>query len=122
VSTASRPASAQAEQFIGEIEGTLGALRWTPFDSRQSIFLRKDSEGVVVEEIVDPGARGPYTVMDHPLVHFYNQVNALPSHANVGRRAVDHFLCIGALYKSAESGERQLVTIAPATDSREVTE
>lgn len=111
-----------SEQFIGEIEGTLGALRWTPFDSRQPVFLRKDRDGVVVEEVVDPGPRGPYTVMDHPLVHFYNQVNALPSHANVGRRAVDHFLCIGALYKCADSGEKQFVTVAPATDSREASE
>lgn len=102
------------EQFIGEIEGTLGALRWTPYDSRQPVCLRYDRDGSVVEEIVDPGPRGPYTVLDHPLVHFYNQVRGLPSHANVGRRAVDHFRCLGAVYACAETGEPQHVTVAPA--------
>ncbi|KIL42179.1 hypothetical protein SD70_03215 [Gordoniibacillus kamchatkensis] len=107
-----------SEQFIGEIEGTLGALRWTPFDSRQPVYLRYDREGSVVEEIVDPGKRGPFTVMDHPLLHFYNQVKGLPSHANVGRRAIDHFLCLGAVYACAESGGKQRVTIAPAAAAR----
>lgn len=102
------------EQFIGEIEGTLGAVRWTPFDSRQPVYLRYDRDGAVAEEVVDPGPRGPYTVLDHPLVHFYNQVQGLPSHANVGRRAVDHFRCIGAVYACAETGERQRVAVAPA--------
>jgi len=101
------------EQFVAEIEGTRGAVRWTPYDSRQPVFLRTDRDGVVVEEIVDPGERGPFTVMDLPLVHFSRRVRGLPSPANVNRRAVDHFRVVRALYDAAASGERRTISMTP---------
>ena len=102
------------EAFIGEIEGTRGAVRWTPYDSRQPVVLRTDRDGKVAEEVVDPGPRGPFTVMDLPLVHFYNRVRGLPSLANVNGRAVDHYRFIRGLYACASTGVRQTIDIEEA--------
>lgn len=99
------------ERFTAEIEGTKGAVRWTPYDSKQPVLLRIDRNGVVAEEAVDTGDRGPYTVLDMPLVHFARRVRGQPSHANVGGRAVDHFRVVRALYDCAATGERQTVAI-----------
>ncbi|WP_309120674.1 hypothetical protein [Paenibacillus sp.] len=102
------------ETFLGEIEGTRGAVHWTPYDSRQPVVLRTDRDGKVVEEVVDPGPRGPFTVMDLPLVHFYNRIRGLPSLANVNGRALDHYRFIRSLYDCAETGERRTIGIEEA--------
>lgn len=99
-----------------ELEGTRGAVKWTPFDSRQPVYIRYDRDGRVVEEEVELPPRSPYTIMDHPLVHFYRKVRDLPSLANVGERAVDHFRHLRSVYACASTGERQTTFMHPADE------
>jgi predicted dehydrogenase len=96
-----------------EIEGTRGALRWEPFDSRQPVYLRYDRGGQIVEEEVELPPRGPYTVMDHPLIHFYRKIKGLPTLANTGERAVDHFRHLRAVYDCAVTGEKRTIVMHP---------
>ncbi|REE92728.1 putative dehydrogenase [Paenibacillus taihuensis] len=99
-----------------EIEGTRGSVKWTPFDSRQPVYIRFDRDGQVVEEEVPLPPRSPYTIMDHPLVHFHRKVRGLSSLANVGDRAVDHFRHLQSVYGSASTGQSQLTSIHPADE------
>ncbi len=107
-----RASASHCEDFArAEIEGTLGALRWTPFDSHQPVFLRRDANGVAVEETVPPGERGPYTIFEHPLVFFVDAVHGRPSRATVDARAVGRFRWLRAIYDCERTGERQRVEL-----------
>jgi predicted dehydrogenase len=105
-----RASCAHGESYVrAEIEGTLGSLRWTPFDSRQPVFLRYDKQGQIVEEQVETGPRSEYTIFDNPLLHFYRKVKGLESHANVNQQALNNFLCLTSIYATAETGQKQLI-------------
>lgn len=101
-----------------EIEGTRGALKWTPFDSRQPVYLHYDKDGQVVEEEVELPPRSPYTILDHPLVHFYRKVRGLPTLANIDERAVDHFRHLRSVYACASTGQTQTIHMHPADEER----
>ncbi|HUC91390.1 MAG TPA: Gfo/Idh/MocA family oxidoreductase [Paenibacillus sp.] len=107
-----RASCAHGEEYVqAEIEGTRGALRWMPFDSRQPVFLRLDKDGTIDEEQVETGPRGPFTIMDNPIVHFHRKVRGLNSQANTGRYAVDIFRCISALYECERTGVKQILAM-----------
>ena len=108
-----RASCAHGEGYVkAEIEGTLGSLRWTPFDSRQPVYRRYDKQGHFVEEQVEVGPRSEYTIFDNPLLHFYRKVKGLESHANVNQQALNNFRCIRSLYTAAKTGQKQTVDIA----------
>ncbi|WP_274650810.1 Gfo/Idh/MocA family protein [Paenibacillus humicola] len=112
-----RASCAHGEEYArAEIEGTSGAVRWSPFDSRQPVYIRYDKDGQIVEERVETGPPGPLTVMDNPLHHFYRELHGGSAYANVDARAVDHFRCLSAFYACAESGREVTVAIAPAKE------
>ncbi|SFI85827.1 Predicted dehydrogenase [Paenibacillus sp. UNC496MF] len=101
-----------------EIEGTRGAVRWHPFDSKQPVYIRYDKGGSIVEEQVETGPRGDLTIFDNPLFHFWAELQNGESLSNTGRRAVDHFRCLSAFYACAETGHKQTVAIAGAKGER----
>ncbi|MGG3468204.1 Gfo/Idh/MocA family oxidoreductase [Neobacillus pocheonensis] len=108
-----RASCAHGEGYVkAEIEGTLGSLRWTPFDSKQPVFRRYDHQGQIVEEQVETGPRSEYTIFDNPLLHFYRKVKGLESHANVNQQALNNFQCISSLYSVAETGQKQTIDMA----------
>jgi predicted dehydrogenase len=108
-----RASCAHGESYvIAEIEGTHGSLRWTPFDSRQPVFLRFDRHGQIVEEQVETGPRSEYTIFDNPLLHFYRKVKDLDSHANVNQQALNNFRCLTSIYTAAETGQKQMIEMA----------
>jgi predicted dehydrogenase len=104
-------ASHLGDRAHAEIEGTLGALRWTPFDSHAPVFLRRDVDGVDVEEILPPAQRAPYTIFDHPLVFFADAVRGSSSRATVGDVAVGEFRWLRAVYDCARTGEVQRIEL-----------
>ncbi|MFJ5759858.1 Gfo/Idh/MocA family protein [Neobacillus sp. NPDC093182] len=105
-----RASCAHGESYVrAEIEGTNGSLRWTPFDSRQPVFLRYDKHGQIVEEQVETGPRSEYTIFDNPLLHFYRKVKGLDSHANVNQQALNNFRCLTSIYTAAETGQKQMI-------------
>lgn len=105
-----RASCAHGEEYVkAEIEGTLGSLEWTPFDSKRPVFRRYDKQGQLVEEQVETGPRSKFTIFDNPLLHFYQKVKGLASHANVNQQALNNFRCINSLYTVAETGQKQTV-------------
>jgi predicted dehydrogenase len=111
-----RASGTQGEEvFRAELEGTAASLRWKAFDSQAPVILRIDRGDGIVEEVVDPQPREPFSVFDYPLFHFTNAVRGLPSRANLGERAVDHFRWIRAFYDAAADGGPRRVTFARAS-------
>lgn len=106
-------ASHLADFASAQIEGTLGALQWTPFDSHAPVFLRRDVDGVDIEEVVPPSERAPYTIFEHPLVYFRDAVRRKPSRAAVGEVAVGQFRWLRALYDCERTGEVQRIELRP---------
>jgi predicted dehydrogenase len=107
-----RASCAHGEEYVmAEIEGTLGSVRWTPFDSRQPVFRRYDKQGTIVEEQVETGPRSEFTIFDNPLLHFYRKVRGLDSHANVNQQVLNNFQCITSLYTAAKISEKQTIDL-----------
>jgi predicted dehydrogenase len=95
-----------------ELSGTLGSLRWTPFDSRQPVHLRTDRNGEPHEEVVQPPEREDLSIFDRPLIHFAAAVAGSPSPANLGRDAVIEFRCLRAIYEVARTGQPARIEVA----------
>ena len=107
-----RASCTHGEEYVrAEIEGTLGSVTWTPFDSRQPVFRRYDQNGQIVVEQVVTGPRSEFTIFDHPLLHFYRKVKGLESFANVNEQALKNFLCIRSLYTVAQTGQKQTINM-----------
>ncbi|MDN4075325.1 Gfo/Idh/MocA family protein [Fictibacillus terranigra] len=107
-----RASCAHGEEYVKvEIEGTSGSVRWTPFDSRQPVFLRYDRQGQAIEKEVETGPKSEFTIFDNPLLHFSRKVSGLKSYANVNQSALDHFHCIEAVYAAAKTGQKQTITL-----------
>ncbi|WP_180247399.1 Gfo/Idh/MocA family protein [Bacillus sp. AFS031507] len=107
-----RASCAHGEEYVkAEIEGTLGSVRWTPFDSRQPVFRRYDKQGQIVEEQVETGPRSEFTIFDNPLVHFYRKVRGIESHANVNQQVLNNFHCLTSLYIAAKMSEKQTIDL-----------
>ncbi|WP_431245658.1 Gfo/Idh/MocA family protein [Leifsonia xyli] len=93
------------EVFRAELEGTLGSVRWAPFDSQADVVVRTDDGDGPVERIAEPEPRAPFTIFDYPLKHFVDAVRGRPSRALLGRDAVQSFRTIRSLYEVAATGD-----------------
>jgi predicted dehydrogenase len=92
-----------------EIEGTLGAVKWSPYFESDEVLYKHDSNGEVVTEPMTLPHQGKFGYMDHPVLYFYRKVKGLPSPAIVNERAVFNFQCLQAIYDCAASGLPQKV-------------
>ncbi|WP_210479175.1 Gfo/Idh/MocA family protein [Naasia sp. SYSU D00948] len=107
-----RANATHGEEFArAELEGTLAALRWTPFDSHQPVQLRTDAEGEPREETVEPPERDDLSIFDRPLVHFVAALRGRPSLAAIGPIAVDEFRCVRGVYDTARTGRPTVVEV-----------
>jgi predicted dehydrogenase len=98
------------EQVLVEIEGSLGAIRWMPFDSGQPIYVTLDEQGQAVEQQLDMAPDNAWSVMERPLHDFYTKMRGDASVMNVNRQALNPFLCIQAMYECKRTGQSQKVT------------
>ncbi|MFC0330904.1 Gfo/Idh/MocA family protein [Paenibacillus sepulcri] len=92
-----------------ELEGTLGAVKWSPYFETDQIDYKRDKEGQVETTENLMAHNGPFTVMDHPIYYFYLKVKGLDSQATINEQAVFNFQCLQAIYDCAESGTPQTV-------------
>jgi predicted dehydrogenase len=92
-----------------EIEGTLGAVRWSPYFESDQIIYSRDVNGEVHREEITSSLQGEWTVMDRPFYEFFRLVHGEPSLALINEQAVFNFQCIQAVYQCAETGTRQIV-------------
>jgi predicted dehydrogenase len=108
-----RANATHGEEFArAEFSGTLGSVRWTPFDSHAPVHLRTDRDGEPREEVVEPPEREDLSIFDRPLVHFAAAVAGRPSPASVGRDAVTEFRCLRAIYDVARTGRPVRIAVA----------
>jgi predicted dehydrogenase len=108
-----RANATHGEEFArAELDGMLGSLRWTPFDSQQPVHLRTDRDGAPLEKVVEPAERDEFSIFDRPLLHFAAAVAGRPSPANLGRDAVTEFRCLRAIYDVARTGQPVLIEVA----------
>jgi hypothetical protein len=82
-----------------EIEGTLGSVRWSPYDfgHPQPIILALDRDGQAGEREIQIQNQSRYGVMDRPLCYFYESLQGLSSLALLNEQAVFNLLCIQAI-------------------------
>jgi predicted dehydrogenase len=94
-----------------EIEGTLGSVRWSPYDfgHPQPIILALDRDGQAGEREIQIQNQSRYGVMDRPLCYFYESLQGLSSLALLNEQAVFNLLCIQAIAKCATTQEPQVV-------------
>ncbi|MGP4081595.1 Gfo/Idh/MocA family protein [Pseudalkalibacillus sp. R45] len=93
-----------------EIEGTKGALEWSPYFESDTIIHRFDKDGDVKMEEKEMTNDSDIDFMDHPLYHFYLKVTRKPSQAVTNEQARFNFACLQALYNCADTGAGQRVT------------
>jgi predicted dehydrogenase len=92
-----------------EIEGTLGAVKWSPYFESDEVLYKHDSNGEVITEQMTLPHQGKVGYMDHPVFYFYQRVKGLQSPAIVNEQAVFNFKCLQAIYDCAETGLPQNV-------------
>ncbi|OPA73277.1 hypothetical protein BVG16_29810 [Paenibacillus selenitireducens] len=90
-----------------EIEGTLGAVRWSPYFETDQIVYTCDANGEIEEKVSEVVNQSEFGMMDHPVYFFYRKVKGLDSQAVVNDQAVFNFLCLQAIYDCAETGDPQ---------------
>ncbi|SFJ02728.1 Predicted dehydrogenase [Paenibacillus sp. UNC496MF] len=87
-----------------EIEGTKGAVKWSPYFETDRVLVKTDRGGEVEAKEREVPYEGPIGYMDHPVHLFRRKVKGLASSAIVNEQAVFNFLQLLAIYESAESG------------------
>ncbi|MFC5466403.1 Gfo/Idh/MocA family protein [Lederbergia graminis] len=92
-----------------EIEGTKGAVEWSPYFESDKVIFRTDKNGEVVTEEVELANTNAIDYMDHPIHYFYRKVKGEPSPALTNEQAIFNFKCLQALYKAAETGAGAVV-------------
>lgn len=91
-----------------EVEGTTGAIEWSPYEHHR-IFHRYDREGKVVVEEQDCSNSEFENVMDNPLRFFVGAIRGDAKSALLDEQAVFNFICMQAIYDCAGSGEKQTI-------------
>jgi predicted dehydrogenase len=94
-----------------EIEGTRGALEWSPYFESDKVICRTDKDGEVVINEKDINDKSDIGVMDHPIYYFYYKVKGEPSPALINEQTVFNFSCLQALYDCADTGMLQTVNV-----------
>ncbi|MBP3965348.1 MULTISPECIES: Gfo/Idh/MocA family protein [Paenibacillus] len=92
-----------------EIEGTLGAVKFSPYFGGDAVVHRFDEQGSVAEKETQVPNDNAYGFMDAPLYFFVERVLGRDSAALLNEDAVFNFKCIQAVYESAASGNIQSV-------------
>ncbi|MEF3310938.1 Gfo/Idh/MocA family oxidoreductase [Paenibacillus sp. GYB004] len=92
-----------------EIEGTLGAIKWSPYFDSDEVLYKSDSNGQVAENAQSLPNTGNFGFMDNPVYFFYKRVTGQPSPAVVNEQAVFNFSCMQAIYDCADSGLPQQI-------------
>ncbi|MGM0834788.1 MAG: Gfo/Idh/MocA family protein [Bacillota bacterium] len=95
-----------------EIEGTRGALEWSPYFESDKIVLSFDKNGEVVTEEKELPNQSEIGFMDHPVHYFYLKVKGEDSPALVNEQTLFNFSCLQGLYDCAETGTVQKLTTA----------
>lgn len=96
-----------------EIEGTKGAVEWSPYFESDKVVFTKDRDGEVVTEESEFANESDISFMDHPIHYFYHKVKGEPSLALTNEQALFNFSCLQALYNCAETGTVQKVKNGP---------
>ncbi|MDQ8736789.1 Gfo/Idh/MocA family oxidoreductase [Paenibacillus sp. LHD-38] len=94
-----------------ELEGTMGAVKWSPYFETDEVVFKQDKEGQVNTQESLIAHNSPYTVMDHPIYYFYRKVRGLDSRATINEQAVFNLQCLQAIYDCAETGLSQTVSM-----------
>ncbi|WP_054026059.1 Gfo/Idh/MocA family protein [Bacillus sp. FJAT-28004] len=94
-----------------ELEGTLGAVKWSPYFETDEVVYKKDKAGQIESKESLIPHNGPYSVMDHPLYYFYLKVKGIESRATINEQAVFNLKCLQAIYECAETGVSQKVSM-----------
>lgn len=97
-----------------EIEGTLGAVRWSPYFESDSVVFTRDRNGEPVSSESLAANESEFGFMDHPVYYFWKKIKGEPSQAVVNEQAVFNFRCLQAIYDCADTGTPQLVPGATA--------
>ncbi|GIQ64734.1 hypothetical protein PACILC2_33020 [Paenibacillus cisolokensis] len=92
-----------------EIEGTLGAVRWSPYFESDEVVYTRDRNGEPESAITLAVNESEFGFMDHPVAFFYRKVKGETSQAVVNEQALFNFLCLQALYDCAETGKPQRI-------------
>jgi predicted dehydrogenase len=97
-----------------EIEGTKGAVEWSPYFESDKVVYRSDKDGEVVTEEREFVNERDISFMDHPIHYFYHKVNGESSLALTNEQAHFNFSCLQALYDCADTGTVQKVKNVPS--------
>lgn len=92
-----------------EIEGTKGAISWSPYFEGDKIILRYDKNGEVITEDKEILDRREIGFMDHPVHLLYKKINGEPSLAITNVEALFNLSCLRAIYDCVESGVSQKI-------------
>jgi predicted dehydrogenase len=96
-----------------EIEGTKGAVEWSPYFESDKVVYTSDKDGEVVTEEREFVNESNISFMDHPIHYFYSKVKGELSPALTNEQAHFNFSCLQALYDCADTGTVQKVKHVP---------
>ncbi|SEM57231.1 Gfo/Idh/MocA family protein [Paenibacillus sp. OV219] len=94
--------------FTVEIEGTRGAVKWSPYFETDQVLVKSDKNGEVITKEDTIAYPGPIGYMDHPVHFFAQKVKGQQSPAIVNEQAIFNFLCLQSIYDSA-NGQKPVV-------------
>ncbi|RAP77594.1 Gfo/Idh/MocA family protein [Paenibacillus montanisoli] len=89
--------------FTVEIEGTKGAVKWSPYFETDQVLVKSDKNGEVITKEQTIAYPGPIGYMDHPVHFFYKKVKGQESPAIVNEQAVFNFSVLDSIYESAKN-------------------
>ncbi|MBP3961740.1 Gfo/Idh/MocA family protein [Paenibacillus lignilyticus] len=89
--------------YTVEIEGTNGAVKWSPYFETDQVLVKSDKNGEVITNENTIPYEGQIGYMDHPIHFFYQKVKGQQSPAVVNEQAVFNFLCLQSIYDAAAS-------------------
>ncbi|WP_078382482.1 Gfo/Idh/MocA family protein [Sutcliffiella halmapala] len=92
-----------------EIEGTRGALQWSPYFESDKVIYTRDKAGEVVTEEKEIVHEGNIGFMDNPVYYFYKKVKGEASPALTNEQTIFNFSCVQSLYDYVETGTVQRI-------------
>ncbi|WNQ10668.1 Gfo/Idh/MocA family oxidoreductase [Paenibacillus aurantius] len=94
-----------------EIEGTLGAVRWSPYFGSDGVVTTYDEKGEPKSSERLAANESGFKFLDHPVLFFVRKVRGEESPAIVNDQAVFNFSCLQAIYDCDLSGQPQVVEL-----------
>jgi predicted dehydrogenase len=102
-----------AERSLLEIEGLDGALQWD-WDGgpgKEKLLFSHDQDGAVVDENRILASTTDLTIHERPLIYFYRHIHGQSAPIAVDEQAVFNFSIVLAIYRCAETGLPQTLTL-----------